>query len=201
MTYQRPSRLADQDLRLVLSASTLINLLGTSHAQALIQALGRRCIIDRMACREIVLHPVTRKPALAALEALMREGLIEQTEMEIEAIPFFLDLALGQLSDGLDDGEAATLAQAVVLGTTAVLDDDKAIRIAAEKLPQVKVISTFDLLSSAAIAEQLGHQTLVDAVDSALRHARMRVPAEFRDWVGQLIGRERASWAPSSQRP
>ena len=89
------------------------------------------------------------------------------------------------------------MAHAVTGGGTAVIDDKKARRIGAAKFPDMRLLSTLDLLSVESVGEALGRASLADAVFSALAHARMRVPSEFREWVVDLIGRERAVRTPS----
>jgi len=197
MTSHRLSRLGDADLILVLDASAVINFLGTGNAAALIHALRRKCVVERTAWREITRDPLTRKPATEPLKALMAAGLLERQEMHTDATMLFLDLTLAQPPDGLDDGEAATIAHAVTSGAAAVIDEKKAFRISAAKWPQLKVLSTLDLFSCASVIDAIERTSLADAVFSALIHARMRVPVEFRKWVLELIGKDRASKCPS----
>ena len=194
---ERRSRLDDADLLLVLDASAVINLLGTSHAASLLRALARTSVVEQTAWREILRDPLTGKSAAEPLKALVGAGLLERQQLATEAVPVFLDLALAPPPDGLDDGEAATLAHAAHIGGTAVIDEKKAIRICGEKLPKLRVVSTLDLLSHRVVAQALGRPTLADAVYSALKKSRMRVPVEFRRWVLQWIGKDRASDCPS----
>jgi len=197
MTSHRPSRLDDADVILVLDASVVINFLGTGNAAPLIRALGRKCMVERIAWREITRDPLTGKTATEPLNKLVSAGLLERQEMDPNATEVFLDLALAQPPDGLGDGEAATLALAAANGASAVIDDKKALRIAAARLPSLRVLSTLDLLSCASVTSAVRRSTLADAVFSALTHARMRVPMEFRKWVVGLIGEDRARKCPS----
>jgi len=197
MTSHRPSRLGDADVILVLDASVVINFLGTGNAAILIRALGRKCVAERTAWREITRDPLTGRTATEPLKALMSAGLLERQEMRTDATAIFLDLALAQPPDGLGDGESATLAHAVASGASAVIDEKKAIRIAAAKLPQLRILSTLDLLSCSSVTSAVGPAILADAVFSALTYARMGVPIEYRKWVLDLIGKDRAAKCPS----
>lgn len=197
MTSHSLSRLSEADGSLALDASVVINLLGTGMAAPIVQALGRKCVVERRAWREVTRDPLTGRPAAPMLRALTDRGLLVQEEMRSDATAVFLGLALAGPPDGLGDGEAATLAHAVTIGATAVTDDRKALRVGAAQFPQLRLLSTLDLLGAGATAHALGRTTLADAVYSALIHARMRVPSEFRRWVVGLIGRERASRTPS----
>ena len=117
--------------------------------------------------------------------------------MATDATPLFLQLALAQPPDGLGDGEAATIAHALTSGASAVIDEKKATRIGAAKFPQLRLLSTLDLLSAPALAEALGGAALADALFSALIDARMGVPSQFRGWIVDVIGKERAAKCPS----
>ena len=194
---ERPSRLDEADRLLVLDASAVINLLGTSHAASLLRALARTCVVEQTAWREILRDPLTGKSAAEPLKALVDARLLARQQLAAEAVPVFLDLALAPPPDGLDDGESATAAHAAHIGATAVIDERKAIRICREKLPKLRVVSTLDLLSHHLVAQSLGRSTLAEAVYSALKKSRMRVPVEFHRWVLQLIGKDRASDCPS----
>ena len=197
MTSHSPSRLDDADVILVLDASVVMNLLGTGMAAKLIGALGRKCIVECNAWREIIKDPLTGRAAAEPFKALTDVGLLERQEMHSDATAVFLDLSLAQPPEGLGDGEAATLAHAVTSGASAVIDERKAIRIGAAKFPQLRLLSTLDLLSCRSVAKTLGRSTLADAFSAALIHARMRVPVESRMWVVGLIGKNRASKIPS----
>ena len=197
MTSHSLSRLDEEDVILALDASVVINLLGTGMAAKIIGALGRKCVVERNAWREVIRDPLTGRSAAEPLGALRDCDLLERQEMHGDATAVFLDLSLAQPPEGLGDGEAATLAHAVTSGASAVIDERKAIRIGAAKFPELRLLSTLDLLNAGSVAEALGGASLADAVFSALIHARMRVPSEFREWVVDLIGRDRASRSPS----
>jgi hypothetical protein len=140
MTSRRPSRLDDADVILVLDASVVINFLGTGNAATLIRALDRKCIVEGIAWREITRDPLTGKAATEPLKALMNAGILERQDMGMEATALFLDLALAQPPDGLGDGEAATLAHAAASGGSAVIDEKKAIRVGAAKVPHLRIL-------------------------------------------------------------
>ena len=197
MTYPSLSRLAEADVVLALDASVVINLLGTGMATQIVRALRRKCVVERYAWREVTRDPLTGRSAAEPLGVLTDAGLLAPEEMHGGATALFLDLSLAQPPEGLGDGEAATLAHAVTRGASAVLDERKATRIGAEKFSQLRLLSTLDLLNAASVREALGTARLADALFSALTYARMRVPSEFRGWVVDVIGRDRALRSPS----
>lgn len=197
MTSHRLSRLDEADVILALDASVVINLLGTGMAAQIIGASRRKCVVERNAWREVTRDPLTGRSAAEPLGVLADVGLLERQEMDDDGTAVFLDLALAQPPEGLGDGEAATLAHAVTSGASAVIDERKATRIGAVEFPELRLLSTLDLLSAGSVAAALGGAALADAVFSALIHARMGVPSRFRKWVVDLIGTDRAARSPS----
>jgi hypothetical protein len=197
---EKLSRLAEGDQQLVLDASAILNLLGSSDAEAILTALRRSCVAESIAWREIQRDPITRQPPDASLGLLSANGLLIRQEMSEDAKARFMGLALAEPPDGLGDGEAASIALAEALGAGVVLDERKATRICADQLKSMRVFSTMDLLSHASVSDALGQSRLGDAVYSALLHARMRVPPEFAKWTIKLIGPDRARTCPSISR-
>lgn len=197
---EKPSRLGKADSTLVLDASAVINVLGTSQAAALLGALGRTCVVEATAWREVTRDPLTGKSASGPLKALIDRRLLLKQEMNSETALTFLELVLAQPPDGLDDGEAATVAHAAAIGGSAVIDERKALRVCTVRLPTVRLLSTMDLLTHSSVSRALGQAALSDAVFSALQHARMRVLPEFAPWVVELLGPDRAAKCPSLNR-
>jgi len=114
--------------------------------------------------------------------------------MSVESKEIFRALTESDLSGGLDDGEAATIALAIPHSESAiaVIDERKALRIFRQRWEKRSAISTLTLLTNSRIVAGLTRKQFQDCIYSALFYARMRVPAEFQDWVVNLIGRDRA---------
>ena len=184
-----PSRLVD-GTALVLDASSGLNLLGTGRAAEVLRALPHEVLVTDKAAAEIGRDPITGTPGAVVLSGLAAERLIRIVPLSDPAYDTYLCLVAALSPDGLDDGEAATLAHAADVGAVPVLDERKAIRIAAG-LPVAPPVCSLDLLSHPVLARVLGAAGLADAVHSALRHAKMRVPEGFRPWVLGMIDAER----------
>lgn len=118
-------------------------------------------------------------------------GVLEVVSLSAAAYEAFTNLIATPSPDGLDDGEAATLALAQDYDLTAVLDERKAERIARALMPSRPPLCTIDLLSHPSIAMDVGETLLSEMVYSALMYARMRVPAMFRTWVLERVGENR----------
>jgi predicted nucleic acid-binding protein len=194
------SRLTDADQTLVLDASAVINLLGTSQIEGVLKSLGRTCVVEANAWREVKRDPLTGASADGSLGACLENRVLIKHQMTVAATAVFLDLVLAQPPDGLDDGEAASVAHAIDIGASAVIDERKATRICAAAFPTLKVLSTLDILSHPRVLQELGREALSAAVFSALQHARMRVQPIFVPWVVQLLGPERVAQSPSLRR-
>src|SRR5207253_3083927 len=117
-------------------------------------------------------------------------------KLDDAATQHFEELVIGPAALTLDDGEAATIAYAAVNGGTALLDERKAIRIANERFPTLRLGSTVDLFADPTVEQALGHANLADALFNALRNGRMRVLPQHLAWVG-MIGPERAALCAS----
>jgi predicted nucleic acid-binding protein len=100
-------------------------------------------------------------------------------------------LVAGRASETLDDGEAATLALSLHLGATALIDERKAICIAAGRFPALTVATTTDLLFSAQVRGALSANLFGDALFASLTKARMRVPNHLLDEVCDCLGPDR----------
>jgi predicted nucleic acid-binding protein len=169
--------LIDPAAPLVADASTIINLVASGSAEAVIAALPNRFVVVDVVPREL-----------------------EIVALPDEAASWFEELVVGSAVETLDDGEAATIACALALGGTALIDERKATRICAERFPQLRVACTVDLLTHPIIQERLGLALLADAVFRALRDGRMGVAPRHLEWVLGLIGEERAALCESLPR-
>jgi predicted nucleic acid-binding protein len=185
-----PSRLPDGEATLVLDASAALNLLGSGRAAVVLRTIGRKMVMVEEAAREVEHDPLGRGPGSAAIEALVAARLLRVVSLSPAACDLFANLIAAPSPDGLDDGEAATIAYALDTGGIPVLDEKKATRIVAT-FPSPAPLCTLDLLSHPDLGAILGHTGLADAVHSAIQHARMRVQPLFRPWVVSLVGIER----------
>lgn len=183
------SRLVD-GVSLVLDASSGLNLLGTGCAAEILRVLPHELVITEGAFGEVERDPLTGGPGSVVLEQLIAAGLLRVVRLSEPAYDRYLSLAGGPSPDGLDDGEAATVAHAIDVGAAPVLDERKATRIAGFLCASTPVC-TLDLIAHSLVLKQLGEAAVANAVYSALLHARMRVQPLFRSWVVSLIGAER----------
>lgn len=187
---------------LVLDASVIINLLATRIPDVLLKALRAPALAAEEALAEVIRHPIPGEDVQAAIGGLIAEKLIRAVQVNGAAKAVYHELVSDDLSGGLDDGEAATIAVALEQSGNAVpvIDETKATRIFHARSNRRVLISTVTLLAQPPIHRDVPQEKLAEAVFSALQFARMRVPAEGAQWVMELIGRERAKMCSSIRR-
>jgi predicted nucleic acid-binding protein len=192
-----PSKLCVAHDKLILDASVLINLLGTGRTDSILKVLNRVVTVDEIALTEVTVDPSTGKSPVALLGRLQATGLIQVIRMDDEVYSTFIELTGAVPPDDLDDGEAATLAQALHRGYVPVVDEKKAMRIARIQFPEVTILNSLDLLAAPEQMEEQGQDIFAENIYLALHNARMRVLPTERPWVIQLLGNDRVVDCPS----
>ena len=194
------SCLTDTQALLIADTSVVINLNATGCAADVLRALPHKMVIVDIIKGELELgrHRGRRDVELTA--ALIASKHIEVVALGEVGLGHFERLVVGAAAETLDDGEAATLARALEVGGTAVIDERKALRICSSSFAELATASSLDLLGHAEVCKELGPDRLADAVFCALRDARMRVFERHLDWVVELIGQDRASQCASLPR-
>lgn len=193
-----PSILPDSPVSIVLDASAAINFLGTGIAGKLLEHCGCHILMESRAFKEVKRHPLPDRDSAHELKDLVGTHVLQIVEMDEKAHEVFYDLTSRDLSGGLDDGEAATIAFALIGSAHAVpvLDERKAINLVQKKWPERATINTLDILFDSRVRENFEEHVFADAIYSSLQFARMRVPKPYRDKVITLIGQDRARNCP-----
>jgi predicted nucleic acid-binding protein len=176
---------------LVADASVWINLLAGGRAVDVLRALSQPTIITSIALGELERGRDKGRSTHAGVTQLIAAGYVTVIDLTEEAEDTYLSLVAGRVSQTLDDGEAATLALALHLGATALIDERKAICIAANRFPILIVATTTDLLLSTQVRAVLDANQLADALFASLMEARMRVPDHLLDEVCAHLGFDR----------
>ncbi|PTQ59428.1 putative nucleic acid-binding protein [Sphingomonas aurantiaca] len=177
---------------LVADASVWINLVAGGRAVDVLRALAKPTIIPSIALGELERGRDKGRSAYAGITPLIAAGYVTVIDLPEAAENSYLSLVAGRASQTLDDGEAATLALALHLGATALIDERKAIGIAAARFPDLTVATTTDLLLSALVRSVMDADTLAAALFASLTQARMRVPDHLFDEVCDCLGADRA---------
>jgi len=188
-----PAFLTDPDIPLVADTSTVINLIATGCAPAIIGAVPNRILAVDVIPGELDTGRERGRLHADGLQELVAGGHIEIVALGDTGWQHFETLVAGHAPETLDDGEAATIAYAVECGAVAIIDEKKGTRICASRFPGLGVISTVDVLLHPAVRLKLGDRAFADAVFAALRDARMAVFPHHHDEVLRLIGPERAA--------
>jgi predicted nucleic acid-binding protein len=187
-----PSSLNDETAPFIVDASTLINLNGTGCAAAILRAIPNRVIVMDAVVDELRMDNRSSRDDAKLLTSHIAEDLVLELAIGALKSDHFESLVLGNATDTLDDGEAATIACAIEMHAVAVIDERKARRICRARYPGVVVASTVDILALDCVTKALGDVRLAEATYNALTAARMRILPEHIEWVVSLIGAERA---------
>ena len=191
------SCLSEASKLLVADTSVAINLNATGCAAQILEALPYRIVIVESVQAELEYGRRRGRNDADCTAALVAAGYLKIAQLGKKELGLFESLVVGPAAETLDDGEAATLAYAAENSGVAVIDERKALRIAAVRYPKLATASTMDILGHTYVCDALGEAALADAVFYALRDARMRVSHPHTEWVAALIGVDRASQCPS----
>jgi predicted nucleic acid-binding protein len=184
---------------LVMDASAIINFLGSGMPEVLLRNLGLPVLVAGQAFGEVRRHPIPGEPIVPAMAELTAGGFIQEVKLGPMGYGIFLELVANDLSGGLDDGEAATIAAALEHPEEAIIvvDEKKAARTVAMRWPERRCVDTMTVFAQTRVRGEISEAVFADAMFSALRHARMRVPEDGLDWIISLIGNERGLQCPS----
>jgi predicted nucleic acid-binding protein len=192
-----PVRSWDETGPVVADASVWINLVAGGRAPNILRALPLPLQISRIALDELERGRDKGRVTAKRMEPLIAAGLVAVIDLTDGAEEIYLSLVAGPVSQTLDDGEAATLAHALQAGGSAIIDERKAIGLAASRFPDLRIISTTDLLMSSRLHSVLSRTDLADILYAALTDARMRVPDHLLDAVCEYLGPSRILNCPS----
>lgn len=181
---------------IVVDASVAINLNASGSASQILRAHPGTFVVTGNVVGELGRCARTGRDDRSLAVALIAAGVLAQVTLQGGALNRFEMLTIGNSADTLDDGEAATIAYAAEVTGVALIDERKARRICAARSPSVPLLSTIDILREETVAKALGRDALRDAVDRALRHARMHVAQADRSWAVDLLGDELAAGHP-----
>lgn len=173
--------------------STIINLTATGCAAGIVLALRRQFVVVDSVQAELEAGQRSGHENASLLKQLIASDIFRPVRLNDAGLLHFESLVVGPAVATLDDGEAATIAYALSMGTQVAIDERKASTICSQRFPNLIVSSTVDLLSDAVVEEKLGRERLSEAVFRALLHGRMQVSERNIAWVLDLIGREKAS--------
>jgi predicted nucleic acid-binding protein len=185
--------LTDPAALIAADTSTVINLNATGCAPEIVRALPHKLVVVDVVAAELEEGRRRGRPDAGLLNQLVAAGHVEIVKLNDPAALHFERLVVGAAAMTLDDGEAATIAYAVVHKGTAILDERKATRICAEMFPRLHLGCTVDILAHPEVRKSLGKEMLADAVFKALYNGRMRVFPHHVEWVIGLIGTDHAA--------
>jgi predicted nucleic acid-binding protein len=188
-----PTFLTDPNIPLVGDSSTVINLIATGCAPAILMAVPNPLVVVDVIPGELDTGRRRGRPHADRLQELVAAGHVQIVQLCDTGWLHFESLVVGPALETLDDGEAATIAYAAARGAVAVLDEKKGTRLCGLRFPNIGSITTVDLLLHPQVRLSLGDEPFADAVFAALRDARMAVFPRHLDEIVRLVGPERAA--------
>lgn len=177
---------------IVLDSSVVINILACGQPARFLTSLGCTVVTPRQVIDEISREPVQPASHGDSFLGLLQSGLLLPHDLVDENYLEFLDLVGASAPDSLGDGEAATIASAEQLQCLAIIDERKAMRIARNRRDAGLTACTLDLYAYSLTKAHYSKKDMASLVFNSMQHARMRIPAERRAWVIDLIGEEKA---------
>ena len=184
--------MTDLEASPVADASAIINLNASGFATAILSALPRRLLVVDVVLQELEQGRPKGRVDAQSLRSLIDQGFVGLESLAADAEDHFESLVIGPAEATLDDGEAATIAHAVVSGGVVVIDERKAKRICAKRYPGLVIHTTVDLFATPSVEAHLGKVALADALFNSLQCGRMYVAEERLDWAVSRIGEDRA---------
>ena len=181
----------------VADASVVINLNATGRALDIIRAQPGSLAVTESVFSELARGTRNGHSDAEKLQALIDCGAVRLAQLGDAGNDIYASLVEGSAVHTLDDGEAATIGHAYEIGGVALIDERKARNNCTTDFPGLAVASTVDLLTHETVGGVLGQQGQIDAIVSALRIARMRVPSHQVSMVIELIGAETAATCSS----
>ncbi|HKT86393.1 MAG TPA: hypothetical protein VJQ77_09940 [Novosphingobium sp.] len=188
-----PRSWVDGGRPLVADASVWINIIAGGQARAILRALARPPILPRIVLGELERGRNKGRATAERMAELIEMGLVEVADLHADAETTFMSLVAGPISETLDDGEAATLAHASQIGGIAMIDERKAMGLAARRFPALPIVSSAALLLSPVTRGVLNEEQIAVMLYAALQSARMRVPDELLSEVCRILGPVRAT--------
>lgn len=187
-------------IAIVLDSSVVINLSATGRAAEILRALSIKTEVTELVLGELERGEEYGYDDGSKLRDLLDQGLIDLVRLKGDELAIFRELIAGNASETLADGEASTVARAVVSGAVAVIDERKAFKLCTRRFRTVRVLRTVEILLHELVRGQLGGRGSTEALYLALRDARMYVPPELVEAVVSQIGTARARHCSSLPR-
>lgn len=133
---------------IILDACSLLNLYASDYfSQILTDILSKFYIVEQVKNESIYIRGMESSNNKKSTQAISLDNFIKNNLLKIAKLEtpieqmYFIDLATD-----LDDGEAATIARAIVHQMQIITDDHKAIRIIKQINPALKWLTSIELI-------------------------------------------------------
>lgn len=184
----------DENQRLVIDTSVLINLIASDGITQILSGLSLEIFLTDAVSRELKKHPKDGSNCSQLLDSLIGQGLLKPVKLLPPALERYLELTLE-----LGDGEASVIAYAVMHNQcTAVIDEKKARRICQERFHLAPPFCTVDLFQEYFFRVKPDLPEFRPLLFNAVKIGRMRILTEAdENWVKEMLGYELIQQCPS----
>ncbi len=175
----------------VADACCTLNLLATGREQEILEALGMTIIVPERVRAEIRFlwtapdENNVRHRVPVDIESLLTSGLFEIMQLANDQ---YVD-AFVEAAALITDSDASCIALAGVSGSPLISDDGKERRIARSLFPNIRLISTLELLNNASTALSWDQNTLVEVATSLRWRGNFAAPRKdpLAQWYTNLL--------------
>ncbi|MBD2137010.1 hypothetical protein H6F32_05280 [Anabaena sp. FACHB-1237] len=169
---------------IILDACCILNLCASGQFLAILKSLPAEIVITTVV-QENELKTLQKlqeedNDAVLEFETAITQGLLKIVDFESEEeresfVNYVFDL---------DDGEAATLAIAVHRKWAVATDDNKAIKFIKKNFPDIKILSTPEIIKYWSEKESIDHLILNNVLNSIKTKGRYQPPKNdpWRNW-------------------
>lgn len=181
----------DSSTTLVIDTSVLINLQGCEFGREIIDAIGNPFVITWNAVAEFLNQEGEKqRKSLEFLDDLNEMNLLEIVYLTQEEDEFYRRFTCAEVN--LDDGEAATIGVAISREFLPVIDERAGREYAVSLFPFNKIPHSMDIFFHRTVKSHFDEETFRSIIFNALYFGKMNISLEHREYVVELIGRDRA---------
>jgi len=170
-----------------MDASVLINFCATTRVSDVLTLIPARILVPSIVLSELERGHSNGHQSFTIIKSFIAQNTIEVIDMDESSEQAYLRLITGSADGSLGDGEAATIACSLHRGGFIALDDAKARETCKNVFPQIKQVSTMDLLVELYEKKQIDYDYLAKAIYDALQFSRMHVLDQYYDFIEKIL--------------
>ena len=181
----------DGQAKIVTDTSILINLECCGIGKEIVQLIDNPFVVtegvaDEVGGKQGKFYESSR----IFMEGLLSANLLEVVRLSDEEIE--VSQRMTRMENGLEEGEATTIAVAKSRGYIPIIDEKRGRAYALNELGNVIIGRSIDVLLHSKVRSTIAGSLIREAVYFALRDAKMNISPNQLNFVIELIGKDRA---------